>query len=84
MSREKIPDPPATCLHVRADHIVPGWGCCRCRCYNGYQRLECRNCGHPPCYETDSTLGREALELRPIGHRADLARAWLERRSPAN
>ena len=68
----------ARCRHVRDDHVVPGWGCCQCRCYNGYQRVACRNCGHPPCYPTDTREGREAAELRPIGHDPGAVRRWLE------
>ena len=69
------------CKHVRGAHLVPGWGCCKCRCYNGYQRAACRNCGHPPCYETESPEGREALELREIGGDPDKVRDWLWRKS---
>jgi hypothetical protein len=68
------------CRHVRATHVVPGWGCCRCRCYNGYQRQVCRNCGHPRCYDTSGELGREAAELEKIGSDVDLVRAWMARR----
>jgi hypothetical protein len=28
---------------------MPGWGCCRCRTFNGLQRRECKRCGHTPC-----------------------------------
>ena len=33
-------------------HLMPGWGCCRCRVYNGLERRSCKNCGHVPCYPT--------------------------------
>jgi hypothetical protein len=39
------------CVRISATHIVPGWGCCQCMMYNGYQRETCRKCGHRPCYE---------------------------------
>jgi hypothetical protein len=65
------------CRHVRGSHVVPGWGCCRCSCYNGYQRGQCRNCGHAPCYSTEGREGREAAELRPIGHDLEAVRQWL-------
>jgi hypothetical protein len=55
------------CRHVRDSHVVPGWGCCKCHTYNGYQREKCWNCGHVPCYETGSPEGKEAIELKPIG-----------------
>ncbi len=31
-------------------HVAPGWGCCKCHVYNGYQRETCKVCGHVPCY----------------------------------
>lgn len=39
------------CVRVSASHVVPGWGCCQCQWYYGYQRETCRQCGHRPCYE---------------------------------
>jgi hypothetical protein len=65
------------CSHVRGPCVVPGWGCCRCRCYNGYQRAACRHCGHAPCYPTEGREGWEAAELRPIGHDREALRKWL-------
>jgi hypothetical protein len=41
MSCKRIDDVP---------QILPGWGCCQCHVYNGYQRSSCRSCGHPHCY----------------------------------
>ena len=67
------------CKHVRSNFVVPGWGCCKCHIYNGYQRDVCRGCGHPPCYETTSVEGKEALELKPIGDNPDLVGEWLSR-----
>lgn len=32
-------------------YVAPGWGCCKCRIYNGAVRRSCRNCGHEPCLE---------------------------------
>jgi hypothetical protein len=32
------------------DQVLPGWGYCKCRSYNGYQRALCRRCGHLQCY----------------------------------
>lgn len=37
----------------RRDHqqgLFPGWLCCSCSVYNGYQRAACKQCGHAPCY----------------------------------
>lgn len=65
------------CRHVRGSQVVPGWGCCKCNVYNGYQREACRNCGHPPCYPTGGREGREAEELKPIGHDREAVREWL-------
>jgi hypothetical protein len=30
--------------------IMPGWFCCSCRNYNGYQREACKICRHPACF----------------------------------
>jgi hypothetical protein len=30
--------------------LVPGWGCCQCRRYNGYQRKVCKFYGHAACF----------------------------------
>jgi len=30
-------------------HVAPGWGCCRCRTYNGLQRTHCKSCEHGYC-----------------------------------
>jgi len=73
----------AKCIHVRGSHVVPGWGCCRCRCYNGYQRATCRSCGHPCCYDTKSREGREAAELRSIGHDLEQLSKWLSLHRPS-
>jgi hypothetical protein len=29
--------------------LLPGWGCCKCRMYNGLQRDYCKSCGHVCC-----------------------------------
>jgi hypothetical protein len=31
-------------------NIMPGWICCACRGYNGYQRDQCKDCGHEACF----------------------------------
>ena len=71
------------CKHIRGEHLVPGWGCCYCRTYNGYQRRECRACGHVACYETGSQPGEEASELASIGSNPILVRRWLEEKAKA-
>jgi hypothetical protein len=32
------------CEFISTENIAPGWGCCRCRVYNGLQRVLCRMC----------------------------------------
>jgi hypothetical protein len=29
--------------------VSPGWGCCKCRVYNGLGRDKCKRCGHECC-----------------------------------
>jgi hypothetical protein len=73
------------CKHIRFSFLVPGWACCHCAIYNGYQRITCRQCGHPPCYETESQEGREALVLKEIGDKPEELRQWMEQaKKPAN
>lgn len=39
-----------TCeLMLNLPNLMPGWGCCQCRGYNGLQRDNCRSCGHTCC-----------------------------------
>lgn len=40
---------PETCRYVDAEGILPGWGCCACRAYNGLQRRACKACDHTRC-----------------------------------
>lgn len=49
------------CEYVEGSKIVPGWGCCGCRTYNGLQRLECNRCG---------------LDRHPIDVPAELSRCF--------
>ena len=35
-------------------NVMPGWGCCACRTYNGLQRKACKICGHECCVEKPS------------------------------
>lgn len=37
------------CLYVEGPRIMPGYGCCRCRVYNGLQRDHCRTCRRAHC-----------------------------------
>lgn len=38
-----------SCKAVNIPGMFPGWGCCKCRTYNGDQRDGCKNCNHPRC-----------------------------------
>lgn len=46
------------------DNIFPGWACCQCGRYQGYQRQACAQCRHPPCYEV--TPGERLPMLRRV------------------
>ena len=37
------------CIALSHPNLMPGWGCCVCRTYNGDQRHECKSCGHKRC-----------------------------------
>jgi hypothetical protein len=37
------------CVALDHPNLMPGWGCCQCRVYNGNQRNECKQCGHKRC-----------------------------------
>lgn len=49
------------CDFIVGTHVAMGWGCCRCRVYNGIQRAECKSCGvahhEPLTVRDDSKLG---------------------------
>lgn len=38
--------PACTCKFTATSYVMPGWGCCQCKVYNGMQRLQCKHCGH--------------------------------------
>jgi hypothetical protein len=37
-------------LVLNVPNVMPGWGCCKCKSYNGLQRQKCNWCGHECCY----------------------------------
>lgn len=37
------------CIDIDHPNLQPGWGCCQCNTYNGFQRMECKNCDHVRC-----------------------------------
>lgn len=49
------------CDFISAPNVAMGWGCCRCRVYNGIQRPVCKSCGvayHDPLtIRDDSKFG---------------------------
>lgn len=44
------------CQKISGDYIMPGWGCCKCRTYNGEQRSHCKVCQHPRCDNSEKKL----------------------------
>jgi NTP pyrophosphatase (non-canonical NTP hydrolase) len=40
---------PKGCISIQSPHVMPGWGCCKCRVYNNVDRPVCKNCQHPRC-----------------------------------
>jgi hypothetical protein len=66
------------CEFIKAPNVAMGWGCCRCRVYNGIQRVECKQCGfahHEPLelkgdcavgvyYEDGGATSVKVLEVR--------------------
>jgi hypothetical protein len=52
-----------TCeLFEKFPGVMPGWGCCTCKEYNGAQRTECRTCGHQYCGPRYEVVKREKLK----------------------
>lgn len=37
------------CIFFSSEFVMPGWGCCQCRVYNGLQRSHCKSCRHERC-----------------------------------
>lgn len=37
------------CNYVDDEHIMPGWGCCKCRVYNNISREQCKHCQQLRC-----------------------------------
>jgi len=50
------------CKRIHSTHLMPGWSCCKCRCYNGLQRTLCRECGHAFCGHES----RESIDLKGV------------------
>jgi hypothetical protein len=43
------------------NYLQAGWGCCRCKTYNGLHRDKCKFCGVAHC---DVSTAKETLEAR--------------------
>ena len=52
-----------TCAFIHTEHVMPGWGCCRCGAYNGLQRRECRMCKH----DTSVTVPNDIMRCVTCG-----------------
>lgn len=37
------------CIKISSQYLLPSWGCCQCRTFNGDQRVACKHCAHPRC-----------------------------------
>ena len=35
------------CLLIEHPNLMTGWGCCRCKTFNGLHRDCCKHCGEP-------------------------------------
>lgn len=38
-----------TCERLNLPGVIPGWGCCQCKTYNGLHRFVCKYCEHEVC-----------------------------------
>lgn len=48
------------CDYLDSEFLLPGWGCCRCRRYNGIRHARCVGCNVPRCapLQPDKDTGR--------------------------
>ena len=52
------------CDEIDSSYVMPGWGCCKCRQYNGPQHSKCKSCGHVPCKNIDrKALAKKTEEM---------------------
>lgn len=51
------------CIYIESDSVLPGWGCCKCRNYNGAWREKCLACGHQVCIELPADKVAESTEM---------------------
>jgi len=50
-----------SCKKISHPNLMPGWGCCQCKTYNGEQRLACKQCRHPYCGAKAEEVVKETL-----------------------
>lgn len=55
------------CNYIEDTNVHPGWGCCRCRSYNGLQRDVCGRCGAPPCESLAAEIPSDLLRCPECG-----------------
>jgi hypothetical protein len=48
-----LADTPKKCQSISSPRVAPGWGCCKCRSYNGMWRKLCKSCGHKRCDDVE-------------------------------
>ncbi len=49
------------CIVIDHPNLQKGYGCCKCRTFNGNQRTNCKQCGHTRCDGAD-----ELDDLPPV------------------
>lgn len=37
------------CVAIDHPNLMPGYGCCQCKTYNGNNRSTCKTCNHQRC-----------------------------------
>lgn len=42
------------CEAIEHPNLMPGWGCCICKTYNGEQRPTCKICNHNRCDKSEA------------------------------
>lgn len=59
-----------TCQFIpESQYVMAGWGCCKCRMYNGVWRKECKGCQHPRCVVIDQdVIDRQQKVRQELGY----------------
>lgn len=67
------------CEPAGGSRLMLGWGCCKCRTYNGEQRDACKCCGHSRCdVEVKAIAPYTDPPLPPSGRARGAARVAKE------